>query len=244
MTRISVLLVDDQPAFGNHFQSVFGNAVIWARNANDAARRLRAGYRPDIAFVDFHLGDDAPTGLTVMRALVEHSPATRRVCYTTLGENGRILYAVAARHWFDAHAVLDKALADDEVLRAAAAGVNPTQPVWEENLAQAWRIDDLFRKPSWPTLWRVWPQANGSRRAARVLAATPQITDTVIREFAEDASVGMESFRAVFGQTTIKTERGNVARGAPLAAFSAANSAFFQAPDLKAALDWAARRTQ
>jgi ActR/RegA family two-component response regulator len=230
-----VLLVDDQPAFGAIHHQAFGPAADWCTSTAQLAEALKTGRRWTTAFVDFELGRHQPTGLTALSLLADY-PETRTVVYTTLGENGRTLFATAAYSWFGCSTILDKSHGDATTLRAAAAGHNPTPEAWRERLRQGPHlVDDLFQEPSWAALWRVWPEVNGSIKAAR--EALPGHSDNSIRQFSKRALEAMENFRDTFlGPRTLTVSRGNTARATPLATFADSQDHFFKAPDLERAL--------
>lgn len=232
-----VVLVDDHPAFGDQHRQVFGDGVHWCRSASQLAADLDSGTQWTTAFVDFDLGRGQQTGLTAMTLLAKHSPQTRAIAYTSLSDNGRTLFAVAAYRWFGCTSVLDKSLGDAGTLRAAAAGANPTPPAWRNRLHHsAHLIDELFQEPSWTALWRVWPDVNGSMRAVR--DALPGHTPYSIGQFAKLALPAMENFESAFlGRQRLPVDRGNTARATPLARFAHSHDAFFRAPDLGLALD-------
>lgn len=238
-----ILLVDDHPPLASHFRLLFGDDVDVCRSHDDVVQILDAETSWSAAFVDFDLsGTSEPqrSGLSVLRLLLEHRPQTRRIAYTTLSENGRTLYAVAARHWLKTKIILDKA-SGEYALKAAAShdGPNPTPPAWEEKLKFASLIDDLFAQYSWLSLWQIWSFYNGSIKAVGDHAPRGS-NPTSIREFSENAADAIENFRCAFeGPKRLSYERKNSARAAPLVAFADANSKFFSAPDLQEILNFA-----
>lgn len=238
-----ILLVDDQPPYAGHFRFLFDHVDV-CQTHDDVARALDEGRSWSAAFVDFDLsGTSEPqrSGLSVLRLLLDNRPHTRRIAYTTLSENGRILYAVAARHWLETEIILDKA-SGEPALKAAARpdGPNPTPPAWEEKLKFAFLIDDLFAQYSWLSLWQIWSFYYGSIKAVAD-HAPPGSNPTSIREFSERASDAVENFRSAFeGAKRISYERKkHSARATPLVAFADANSKFFSSPDLQEILDFA-----
>jgi CheY-like chemotaxis protein len=236
----TVLLVEDHPSPSYLFTQVFGaGAVTWIKSARDAVDLIEQGYRPDVAFIDFELGlqADDGTGLAVWLAFRTHSPETRGIAYTTLSENGRTLYAVAARHWLGAAAVVDKS-ADGQMILALARGANAMHPGWQEKLRHASLIDGIFAKPLWLEIWRVWGKAHGSVSAVITLAGA-QLTPTGVRKFQDDAVSHVLALRTtVLGEEIVEDpNRGNNARQAPLTAFAHAHSMFFAAPELRTVLD-------
>jgi hypothetical protein len=243
VTRI--LLVEDQPQSPALFRQLFDDVDVCTdiRQLNLA---IEAGREWAAAFVDFDLSGAAeglfPTGLSALLRLREARPQTRRVVYTTLGENGRTLYAVAAYRWLDTAVVLDKSYGGSE-LRAAASPheANPTPLGWQTKLTQhAYLIDHLFAKPNWLALWRIWRQYNGSIRAVGD-DPPPGNNRNSVREFSVEATGAMTAFREAFygSSPTTYDRRGNSALATPLVAFAYANDKFFNAPDLEAVLAFA-----
>lgn len=238
-----ILLVDDQPPHESHFRQLFGDVDV-CRNYDDVARAVGKGASWSAAFVDFDLSGTAEepqrTGLSVLRLLLQDRPQTQRIAYTTLSDNGRVLYAVAARHWLQTKIILDKA-SDKRALTAAAipGGLNPTPPAWEEKLKFAPCIDDLFAQYNWLSLWQIWRFYNGSMKAVR--DHLPHGSSyTSVRDFSENAALAVNNFRYVFeGPKSTSYERKNSAQATPLVAFADANSKFFQSPDLREILDFA-----
>lgn len=242
-----ILLVDDQPPQASHFRLLFGHMfdhVDVCRTHDEVVQALGEGTRWTAAFVDFDLsGISEPqrSGLSVLRLLLENRPETRRVAYTTLNENGRTLYAVAARHWLKTKIILGKESGEREIIAAANPdGPNPTPPAWEDKLNFAFLIDDLFAQYRWLSLWQIWSFYYGSIKAVGD-HAPPGNNPTSIRQFSVDAANAVENFRCAFeGPKRISYERKNYsARATPLVAFADANSKFFSSPDLQEILDFA-----
>jgi hypothetical protein len=241
-----ILLVDDQPSHESHFRLVFKavDGVDVCRSYDDVVEFVGKGASWSAAFVDFDLSGTAErpqrTGLSVLRLLLERRPQTRRIAYTTLTENGRVLYAVAARHWLQTKIILDKASGNPALTAAANPNSpNPTPPAWEEKLKSAFLIDDLFAQYSWLSLWQIWSFYCGSIKA--VANHAPYGTNpTSIRQFSEMAADAVENFRCAFeGSRRTSYERKNSPRAAPLVAFADANSKFFSSPDLQEILGFA-----
>jgi hypothetical protein len=237
-----ILLVDDQPPQESHFRRLFDNVDV-CRTHDDVIQALGEGTSWSAAFVDFDLsGTSEPqrSGLSVLRLLLDSRPQTRRIAYTTLSENGRVLYAVAARHWLQTKIILDKASGEPALIAAARPdGPNPTPPAWEDKLKFAFLIDDLFAQYSWLSLWQIWSFYYGSIKAVGDHAPYGS-TPTSIREFSEKAADAVENFRCTFeGSKRTSYERKNSARATPLVAFADANSKFFNSPDLQEILDFA-----
>lgn len=236
-----VMLVEDHWAPAAQFERLDGITFQHYRTAEGAVAALRRGYRPDIAFVDFDLGADVPTGLSVAQELHETSPTTKLVVYTTLSDGGRVLFAVAAHQWFGASQVLDKASASDETLKSAIRGVNVTPPNWRISLQRSgYLINGLFKNPGWVDLWRVWDRANGNRGSAKSLVGD-RVTKAMVEEFYKQSLEPMEAFRDQFQpvETLLEPSRTYKSRQTPTVTFAHANSKFFHAVDLPAAVDYA-----
>ncbi len=240
MTRI--LLVDDHPTVASHIRQLFGDVDV-CRDIRQLARAIEAGREWAAAFIDFDLsgvaGEPEQTGLSAHRLLMQARPQTRRIAYTTLSENGRTLYAVAAYRWLETAVVLDKA-SDENALRAATSphGANPTPPAWQTKLSQhAYLINQLFAKYNWLALWRIWRQYDGSIRAIGD-HLPPGNTRNSVLVFSREATSAMTAFReAFYGSRPTTYERGNSPLATPLVAFADANDKFFNAPDLQDVLD-------
>jgi len=112
-----VLLVDDVPGEAANFAVAFGSQLTAVCGLDELDAALSAGNTWDVAFVDFNLSSTVNTGLSVLLTLHRERPATRLVTYSQFAENGRVLFAAAARHWFGAQAVLDKSQNDPYALR-------------------------------------------------------------------------------------------------------------------------------
>lgn len=242
----AVMLVEDHPAPAAQFERLDGIAFQHYRTAEGAVTALRRGYRPDIAFVDFDLGANVPTGLSVAQELRRTSPDTKLVVYTTLSDGGRVLFAVAAHQWFGASQVLDKASASDEILKNAIRGVHVTPPNWRTSLQRSgYLINGLFKNPGWVDLWRVWDRANGNRASAQSQVGD-RVTRAMVEEFYRESPEPMEAFRDQFlpGEAVPETSRTYRRIQGPTVAFAHANSKFFHAVDLPAAVDYAKPWTQ
>jgi hypothetical protein len=198
------------------------------KNAGDPARWTAA-------FVDFDLSSNTETGLSIMEYLFDHSPNTKRVVHTSLSDNGRTLFALAAHAWFDVDLIIDKN-SDEETLRSAIEpGQNPTPPGWLHKLSAGDDlIEDLLR-PGWLDLWRLWPSVNGSAAVAakRLPGHQPRP-----RDFASAAIEVVTKYREIFQLANLTPiyERRNSALAVPLTSFAEANSKFFNAPDLEGVL--------
>jgi CheY-like chemotaxis protein len=242
MSRI--LLVDDQPPHASHHRRLFGDAVDVCCDYNELIKAVVSGKDWSAAFIDFDLSgiseEPRRTGLSALRILKQQRPNTRRIAYTTLSDNGRILYAAAARHWLSTEVILDKS-SDDQALRDAVnpQAANPTPSAWLQKLKRAQLIDYLFARDNWLPLWRIWSTYNGSIKVVNDHLPRGN-TPTSVREFSEQATDAMANFKAQFyGQTSMSYTRGNHALATPLVAFIDANTKFFHAPDLQETLDLA-----
>jgi hypothetical protein len=226
-----VLLEDHQ--FGHQFTHVFGKCDHYFTVGEMAAA---GGSGWDYAFIDFELADKY-TGLGALIYFREYSPQTKVIVFTAIGERGRTLFALAARCWFDAWALLDKGLASDETLGMVKDGVNPTTDVWTAKLARnGWMINMLFQKPLWLQMWRLWPIYDGSVRALR--RANPDLRPSAIRDFSEQAPDVVSAFQDQFFPTEVAlASRQNTARAVPLSTFGRTHSNFFSAPELTEVLE-------
>jgi len=242
VTRI--LLVEDQPSYASYLREIFSEVDV-CRDIRQLGKAIAEGRDWAAAFIDFDLTglaeEPEQTGLTAHHLLMQARPQTRRIAYTTLNENGRTLYSVAAYHWLKPAVVLHKA-ADERALRAAASphGNNPMPPAWQAKLKDhAYLIDHLFAKYNWLALWQIWRQYNGSIKAIGD-HLPPGNTPNSVRTFSTDATAAMTAFReAFYGSRPPAYERGNSALATPLVAFADANDKFFNAPDLQDILDFA-----
>ncbi len=126
MTRI--LLLEDH-AFHSHFKHVFGPENVDYHPS--VGSLLQGDIQGDwaVAFVDFSFGAHSPhTGLTAFQYLQAHHPGTRSVAFTSLGENSRNMFTVAAHRWGGMWGVLDKADTSERTLRRIAFGENRRRP--------------------------------------------------------------------------------------------------------------------
>ena len=116
MNTVGVLLVDDVPGERANFEHAFGRDLTVAPSIDQLNEQLRRGLTWDLAFVDFNLSSQTSTGLTALLRLHHERPATQIVTYSQFTESGRTLYAAAARHWFNAAALMDKTKNDPGTL--------------------------------------------------------------------------------------------------------------------------------
>ena len=168
-TTSQVLLVDDVPGERANFEQAFGTRLTVAPSIDILNDHLRRAVRWDIAFVDFNLSSRTSTGLTALLRLHHERPATKIVTYSQFTESGRTMYAAAARHWFNAAALMDKTKNDPATLvryrEAIHAGINPTPVLWQRRLHWAHLIDNLLADPAWVRVWRALRDAAGDMSA-------------------------------------------------------------------------------
>lgn len=241
-----ILLVDDQPQPGTHHTAVFGPLADVCTSVDQLTERLRRGDTWSAAFVDFALSDDIGgqrTGLSALRLLKQQRPETRRVVYTTLGENGRTLFAVASYRWLDTEVVIDKSAATKSVLENAAdvTAANPTASGWQRRLREhALLIDYLFADANWLGIWREWWAQNGSVSAVSKQLGPP-FTPHVVQQFSTQVTQHVLNFEAAFfGASAREREGRSTARATPVASFARRHDFFFQAVDLDPVLNDAA----
>ena len=230
-----MLLVDDVPGEVANFGLAFGDRLTAARGADELDAQLSAGNDWDIAFVDFNLSSRESTGLSVMLTLHGERPATRIVSYSQFAENGRVLFAAAARHWFGAQAVLDKSHNDPYVLRhyatAMAAGLDPSTIQWRTRLHRAHLIDAVLPDLTWVDRWRALDRAAGDVTAA---AALLQLKATHLRGFKDRATNAVNQVNAALFDLPDRGPSRN--KKGILGTFVAQHTSFLTAPDLPAAL--------
>ena len=196
-------------------------------------QEVQSGTRWSAAFVDFDLSGIAeepqPSGLSALRLLLQERPADPRIAYTTLSENGRTLFAVAAYRWLDTTIILDKSSAAETVKAAVEAGSGAMPAGWRAKLRNAHLVDQLFAKYNWLPLWKIWPAYDGSIRVVGK-HLPPGNAPTSVREFSEGAEPAAENFRTAFEGVTRPERSGKRARATPLVAFADTNSKFFPRP--------------
>jgi len=234
-----VLLLEDHKSFRHHFELVFGERLD---HCYTYRQMVEKGGGWEYAFIDFELNDRF-TGLGALTYLREFSPETKVIVFTAIGERGRTLFALAAREWFNTWAMLDKGLVDDEILRGVAEGVDPTTPQWQAQLSCSWMINQLFRKPTWLDIWRLWSVYGGSQKA---VATASGLSPATVREFGEDALKAVDMLQNQFFATRARVPvkpsatgigRGNVQRAVPLCDFYQSHANFFDAADLADVLE-------
>ncbi len=234
-TRPRVLLVDDVPGETANFAVAFGESLSAVRSLDQLAEQLVGGATWDVAFVDFNLSSRVSTGLSVMLALHHERPSTRLVSYSQFAENGRVLFAAAARHWFGARAVLDKSHNDPYALRhyatALAAGLDPSPVLWRSRLQRAHLIDAVLPDLSWVDRWRALDQAAGDVTAA---AALLHLKPAHLRSFKDRATNAVNEVNASLLDLPNRGPSRN--KKGILGTFVAQHASFLTAADLPAVL--------
>ena len=241
MATGNVLLVDDVPGEGANFERAFGRALAVVPGVDQLNELLRAGAEWDVAFVDFNLSSDTSTGLTALLRLHHERPATRIVTYSQFTESGRTLFAAAARHWFDAAALLDKTRNDPGTLvdyvTALQAGHNPTPVPWQRRLGHAALIDSLLADASWVRTWRALRQAAGDMAQVAELL---QVEPGSLRGFKDRATEAAIEFNDKFHDVPHPGRTRN--KKGILSAFAAEHRHFLGAPDLSTVMSPGSRR--
>jgi len=236
-----VLLVDDVPGEGANFERAFGRALAVAPTVDHLNELIRLGARWEVAFVDFNLSSQTSTGLTALLRLHHERPETRIVTYSQFTESGRTLYAAAARHWFDAAALLDKTRNDPATLvhylTSLRAGLNPTPVPWQRRLGHAALIDSLLADASWVRIWRALRLAAGDMaRVAELLEVEPGS----LRGFKDRATEAAIAFNEKFHDMPHPGRTRN--KKGILSAFAAEHRHFLGAPDLSTVMSPGSRR--
>ncbi|GAA3609607.1 hypothetical protein [Microlunatus ginsengisoli] len=230
-----VLLVDDIPGEAANFRVAFGAGLTSVRSVAELERQLAAGVEWEVAFVDFNLSSRSTTGLSALLALARQRPRTRLVSYSQFVENGRVLFATAARHWLGARAVLDKTQNDPYTLRhyatALTAGIDPSPLQWRYRLQRAYLIDAVLPDLSWVERWRALDRAAGD---VTVAAALLQLKATHLRSFKDRATNAVNEFNAAFFDLPDRGSSRN--KKGILGTFAAQHTSFLTAPDLPDAL--------
>jgi CheY-like chemotaxis protein len=230
-----VLLVDDVPGEAVAFRQAFGDTLLVVRDADELAARLADGAEIDVAFVDFNLSSRVSTGLSALLALHQQRPAARLVTYSQFAENGRVLFAAAARHWFGARAVLDKTQNDPYTLRhyatALMTGLDPSPMAWRARLHRAHLIDAVLPDLSWVERWRALDQAAGDVTAA---AALLQLKAAHLRGFKDRATNAVNQVNAALFDLPNRGPSRN--KKGILGTFVAQHTSFLTAGDLPSAM--------
>ncbi len=236
-----MLLVDDVPGEKANFVEAFGSNLTVVPGVGQLNERLHEGLRWDVAFVDFYLSSDSSTGLTALLRLNQERPNTKIVTYSQFTENGRTLYAAAAKHWFDAEALMDKTMNDPEVLvhyaQALMAGADPTPPAWRRRLLWSHLVDDLLAEASWVQIWRAIRDSAGEMaRVAELLGCEV----TQLRSFKDKATAAVNSFNEKFHDIPHPGDTRN--KKGILSSFASENRHFLMAPDLSVVMSPGTRR--
>jgi CheY-like chemotaxis protein len=242
VSTAAVLLVDDVPGEAVNFSRVFADHLSAARTLTELEEQLDSGRTWDLAFVDFNLSDPSVTGLSAMLRLRQLRPETTIVTYSQLGENGRVLFAAAARHWLGARAVLDKSQNHPQTLAryatALAGGLDPSPVQWRKRLQRAHLIDALLPDASWIERWRALDQTAGDVTAA---AAMLNLKPAHLRGFKERAVSAVNQVNeALFDLPNPGPSRN---KKGILGKFIAQHTSFLTAPDLPAVLAYRDVRT-
>lgn len=238
-----VLLLEDHDAFCLRFEPVYGDRLDHCYTVGQMATRggelERAGEKWDYAFVDFQLEDHPGyTGFGALDYLHTFSPTTKVIVFTSLGEKGRTLFALAAREWFNAWTVLDKRSASNEALRNVAAGVEPS-PQWQRYLARSSVINEFFKKESSLRLWKLFAFHGGTQSA---ICKAGKLGPNRVREFGKDAAGVVASIKRQIPLIDTSADgapgvaaavrRGNDPVAVPVVGFYRAHHNFFEAPEL------------
>jgi hypothetical protein len=236
-----VLLVDDVPGERANFEAAFGSRLTVAPSVDQLNVYLGTPVQWDVAFVDFNLSSSTSTGLTALLRLHHERPTTKIVTYSQFTENGRTLYAAAARHWFSAHALMDKTKNEPENLiryaRLLSVNRNPTPTAWQQRLQWSSLIDNLLAEPSWVRVWQAIRDAAGEMaRVAEIL----EVDVRSLRTFKDRATAAAITFNEKF--LDIPSPAGTRNKKGILSAFASEHRHFLTAPDLSVAMSPGTRR--
>jgi ActR/RegA family two-component response regulator len=230
-----VLLVDDVPGEAVNFARVFGEQLTSARTLAELDDWLDSGQTWDLAFVDFNLSDASVTGLSAMLRLKQLRPQTKIVTYSQFAENGRVLFAAAARHWLGARAVLDKSQNHPQTLARYAAtlagGLDPSPVQWRNRLQRAALIDALLPDLAWIERWRALDRAAGDVGAAARLL---NLKTSHLRGFKERGVLVVNQVNEAFFDLPNPGPSRN--KKGILMTFVAQHNSFLTAPDLPVVL--------
>lgn len=241
MTAPRVLLVDDVPGERANFSQAFGTGLSVAPGIAQLNELLQSGRRFDVAFVDFYLSSPSNTGLTAMLRLAHERPECRLVTYSQFTESGRTLYAAAAKHWFGAHALLDKTRNEparlSQYVQAVVTGQDPTPQLWRQRLQWAGLIDNLLAEPSWVQVWAAIREAAGEMsRVASIL----QVPVSSLRTFKDKATNAAILFNEKFHDIPNPGDTRN--KKGILSSFASEHRHFLTAPDLSVVMSPGTRR--
>lgn len=241
MSGPRILLVDDVPGERANFSQAFGDRLSVAPGVAKLNEYLAAGQRWDVAFVDFYLSSASNTGLTALLRLSHERPDCRLVTYSQFTESGRTLYAAAAKHWFGAHALLDKTRNEPgrlaQYVQAVVTGQDPTPQPWQQRLQWAYLIDNLLAEPSWVRIWSAIREAAGEMsRVASIL----QVQVSSLRTFKDRATDAAILFNEKFHDVPNPGETRN--KKGILSSFASEHRHFLTAPDLSVVMSPGTRR--
>ncbi|HET9873614.1 MAG TPA: hypothetical protein VFP89_13605 [Propionibacteriaceae bacterium] len=226
-----VLLVDDVPGERANFSEAFGAGLDVTVTIDALNARLSDGITWTAAFVDFNLSSATNTGLTALLRLHQERPDTQLITYSQFNENGRTLYAAAARHWFGSRILLDKTRNDPATLRRYLSGIeagqNPTPMPWQHRLQWAGLVDSLLAEPSWVRIWRALRDAAGEMSRVADILGVPVTSLRGFKERATEAAINFnERFHDIPHPGDTRNKKGI------LSSFAAEHWQFLTAPDL------------
>jgi CheY-like chemotaxis protein len=235
-----ILLVDDVPGERANFAEAFESSLDVAAGVPALDRLLQGPTTWDAAFVDFNLSSGAHTGLSALLRLRQDRPHTEVVTYSQFSENGRTLYAAAARHWLGCQVLLDKTRNDPATLRsylaAIHAGTNPTPLAWQRRLQWAHLVDSLLAEPSWVQMWQALRDAAGEMSRVAGILGVPVSALRGFKERATDAAIEFNTrFHDIPHPGDTRNKKGI------LSSFAAEHWQFLTAPDLAAVMSETAR---
>jgi CheY-like chemotaxis protein len=229
--RPRILLVDDVPGEAANFCQAFGPDLTALRTIAELESAIDAGQSWDFAFIDFNLSSRVHTGLTAMLMLIRDQPHTRLVTYSQLAENGRVLFAAAARHWLGSRAILDKSQNDPQNLRryvtALAAGLDPSPVQWRNRMHRAHLIDAVLPDVTWVERWRALDQASGD---VTIAAGLLKLKTAHLRGFKDRATAAVNQVNEAFFDIPNRGPSRN--KKGILGTFVAQHTSFLTAPDL------------
>lgn len=241
---VSILLVDDQGQTARNLRHALdGHDVVWIPHPHEAVEWLqtRAPHQlPDAVFVDHDFRDPEgpafgqPTGFTVFLALRELRPRPRSIVFTTL--QGGALYAVAARRWLGASAVLDKSATDSQLRAIITSREVSLYPGWRARLAtHSHLLDGLFPTRHSGLIWSVWQEAQGDTGTIARLAHLGQSTVKQFASLVHDDVANVQEH--LLGHARVGTQRGNKNLRGPILELASSQSQFFRAPELPEILE-------
>ncbi|UNN05230.1 hypothetical protein [Rhodococcus opacus] len=211
-----VIVLEDHPALRTAFEAAVGaETLYWCSTVNEFRYVLDSGVIPDLAFLDFAL-DTAGLGIggtfasetgTGFGALIElhrrfgplnNMPKPRTIISTALNDQGRLLYAIAASHWFDADVVVDKQAVQAALIADIIAGSDPTPPNLKTNLrTNGYVLDDLFAATDWAAIWQVWA-ASAGRDEVAYARLNGTVAKNAIRKFRENMPERVQNLHDAF----------------------------------------------